>query len=250
MYRKIDIKNWETGEVIFSYACENNTITKTLEEAVKQGVSLAYADLMGVSLIGANLSYANLNNANLFGADLSFTNLSGVNLSYSILKRTELFGTNLSYANLSNAQLSCVNLDDTYYFYNAILDNVKGLNDKCPKEGSFIGWKICYINHRHPYKCCPYIVKLEIPADAKRSSSTSKQCRCSKAKVLEIQKSNGAIVDINTVYSGYDPNFAYKIGEIVEVPDFDNRYWIECSTGIHFFMNREDVINYSYGKKD
>ena len=244
MERNIEITNWKTDEVIFSYACENNTITKTLEEAVKQGVSLAYADLRGANLAGANLSYANLNNANLFGADLSFTNLSDTNLSYSNLKRTELFGTNLSYANLSNVQLSYVNLDDTYFFYNAILDNVKGLNDKCPKEGSFIGWKICYINHRHPYKCCLYIVKLEIPEDAKRSSSTTNRCRCSKAKVLDIQKLNGTKADVDIVYSGYDKNFKYKVGEIVEVPDFDERYWKECSRGIHFFMNKEDAIKY------
>ena len=36
----------------------------------------------------------------------------------------------------------------------------------------------------------------------------------------------------------------YKIGEIVEVKNFDDRFWVECAPGIYFFMNRDDAVKY------
>ena len=203
MENTIDIKNWKTGEVLFSYTCEDNTIGKTVEEAVKQGVSLACA----------NLGYS----------DLSNLNLSNANLSYSRLVKSNLSNSNLDFSDLSNA----------------ILDNVKGLNNQCPKEGSFIGWKKC-----HSSIAGPVIVKLEIPADAKRSSSTTMKCRCDKAKVLDIQKFNGTKAYVNEARSYFNGYFKYRIGEMRQILDFDERYWIECARGIHFFMNREDAVKF------
>lgn len=46
--------------------------------------------------------------------------------------------------------------------------------------------------------------------------------------------------------SKHDSSFVYRIGETVEVTDFDQNRWNECSTGIHFFMNREDAVKYVY----
>ena len=238
MNRKIDITNWKTDEVIFSYTCENNTVKKTVEEAIKQGISLAYANLIGADLAVLNLSYANLNNANLLYANLRNTDLSYVNLQKS----------HLSYCNLSNANLLGADLTGVFGFNeaklnNTILDNIKGLNNQCPKEGSFIGWKkCCYFTPYFNYD--PYIVKLEIPADAKRSSCTGIKCRCDKAKVLEIQNLDGTKADIDEVQSRYNLSFKYKIGKVIEVPDFDERYWIECAPGIHFFIDKEDAIKY------
>ena len=66
MKTRIEIKSiW--GSVLFSYESEDNSIKKTLEEAVKTGANLS----------GANLSRAYLSGANLSGADLSDANLSG-----------------------------------------------------------------------------------------------------------------------------------------------------------------------------
>ena len=236
MKTKIDIKRWDNNDVIFSYKCEDNTIGKTVEEAVKQGVSLAYA----------NLEYTDLSNLNLSNANLSYSRLVKSNLSNSNLYNADLCASDLSEANLFNTNLSNANLHYTYLDFsnlsNAILDNVKGLNVQCPKIGSFIGWKFCIL--LKDTETLPYIVKLEIPVDAKRSSSTGKKCRCSKAKVLKIENLDGTIADIDEVQSWRDPSFKYKIGEIVEVPDFDEHYWKECASGIHFFMNKNDAINY------
>ena len=267
MEKTIEIKRWDNDEVIYSHACENNTIGETVEDAVKNGIDLSYAylshaDLKIIDLSNAKLSYANLSNANLYfvnliGVDLSYADLNNANLYNSNLYKAYLINANLTYTNLCQANLSYANLTNANIrssilssildtteckLTNADLTNIKGLNDQCPKEGSFIGWKKCIDNNNK----IRYIVKLEIPADAKRSSATTNKCRCSKAKVLEIQNIDGTKADVARVFSDYDEFFYYQIGEIIYPNSFDNRYWVECSHGIHFFMNREDAVNYKF----
>jgi len=77
-----------------------------------------------------------------------------------------------------------------------------------------------------------------ITEDAKRSSATTRKCRASKAKVLEI---SGGITEVS---SKWDIHFIYKVGETVEVKDFDENRWNECSTGIHFFLTRKEAEEY------
>lgn len=89
-----------------------------------------------------------------------------------------------------------------------------------------------------------YIVKLEILADALRSSATSRKCRCNKAKVLEIQNIDGSKANIDVVHSTYDSSFQYKTGQIVEEPKYDNNRFNECSKGIHFFINRQKAVDF------
>ena len=108
----------------------------------------------------------------------------------------------------------------------------------CPEEGSFIGFK------KAVYGDKDYIVKLEIPADALRSSATSRKCRCNKAKVLEIQNVDGSKANIDVVHSTCDPSFQYKTGQIVEEPKYDNNRFNECSKGIHFFINRHEAVDF------
>ncbi|MFQ7466481.1 MAG: DUF5758 domain-containing protein, partial [[Clostridium] leptum] len=104
---------------------------------------------------------------------------------------------------------------------------------QCPESGSYIGYK----------KASGLVVELEIPADARRSSATSRKCRASKAKVLSITDINGNPAG-GQVKSNYDPNFVYAIGETVEVTDFDDNRWNECSTGIHHFITRAEAVIY------
>ena len=228
MENTITIRRWDNDEVIFSYTCENNTTCKTVKEAIRQGISLAYtnlshADLKGLDLSNVCLSHADLRNADLFLADLTNANLTDANL-----RCADLYGTKIT------------NVDFT---------NVKGINDQCPKEGSFIAWKKCYSFNDKGIINNKYIVKLEIPADAKRSSSTGIKCRCDKAKVLEIQNLDGTKADIDEVYSIFDKNFSYKIGETVTSDWFDDKFWYECSDGIHFFMIRQNAVDYDFFKK-
>ena len=113
----------------------------------------------------------------------------------------------------------------------------------CPEKGSFIGYKkVCDINDRDKY----YILKLEIPDDAKRNSSIDNECRCNKAKVLEIQNLDGSIAENITKAESLYTNFIYKLGETVEEPKFDECRWHEFTLGIHFFIDKKEAIDYNF----
>lgn len=84
---------------------------------------------------------------------------------------------------------------------------------------------------------------MEIPADALRSSATTRKCRASKAKVVRITDMDGNPAG-DTVPSDYDKTFVYKIGETVEVPNFEKDRWAECAPGIHHFITREEAVQY------
>ena len=67
---------------------------------------------------------------------------------------------------------------------------------------------------------------------------------CSKALVLAIENIDGSDSGLQEIESEFDPCFIYRIGEIVEVPDFDDNRWNECAPGIHFFMDRQNAVEY------
>ena len=56
----IEIKNRYTKEIIFSHDCKENTIKKTVERAIKEKISLSYANLRSADLRSANLRLADL----------------------------------------------------------------------------------------------------------------------------------------------------------------------------------------------
>ena len=195
-----------------------NLIGADLESANLIGVNLSYADLIkadleGANLTGANLSYADLRSANLRGANLKDANLTG----------TDLKGANLTGANLINTNLTSIKYNNITSFFAL----------QCPEKGSFIGYK----------KADDKIIELLITEDSKRSSATTRKCRCSKAKVLSITSLDGK-KSFKKVISDYDSNFIYEVGKIVEVKDFDNNRWQKCSTGIHFFITRDEAVRY------
>lgn len=113
----------------------------------------------------------------------------------------------------------------------------------CPESGSYVGYKKAFAKAKNG-KTLDVIVKLEIPADAKRSSAMSRKCRASKAKVLEI-KSIISKKRFTTAFSSHDNGFKYKVGETVEPTEpFDTNRWHECTSGIHHFITREEAIRY------
>lgn len=176
---------------------------------------LQVADLRGANLWGADLQVADLWGANLRGADLQEADLREADLRVADLRGADLWGANLCEAN-NTPDYACPIC--------------------CPEEGSFIGFKKAYWNNT------PVIVKLQIPAEAKRSSATNSKCRCSKAKVLSITGLNG-VAEFQQATSSYDNDFLYEVGKTVIVDDFDEDRWNECSTGIHFFITRDEAVN-------
>ena len=200
-----------------------------------RGADLCSADLRSADLCSADLHGADLYGADLSGADLRDANLSGANLSSANLSSADLYGADLSGADLRDANLRSADLRDAKNT-DKIAWNVHTAFYplQCPETGSFIGYK----------KAADKIVMLEICADAKRSSATSRKCRCSKAKVLAITNLDGSESGLSKIESDYDKDFIYRVGETVEVPDFDDKRWNECAAGIHFFITRDEAVKY------
>ena len=245
---KISIKNRWTGSILFEYSSVDNTLAKTVLEALKgeanlYGADLREANLYGADLRGADLRGANLREANLYGADLRGADLRGANLRGADLREANLYGADLRGANLRGADLRGANLRGADLreavlceadLREAVLCEAKGTYMACPTDGSFIGWK----------KASGYIVKLQIPEDARRSSAGCEKCRCDKAFVIEIQNIDGSNADIGMICSDHDENFVYAVGATVEVSDFDGDRWNECAPGIHFFIDRRAAVEY------
>ena len=146
-------------------------------------------------------------------------------------ERANLCGANLCDADLRDADLRGANLCGANLLPELL---VKFFPLACPEYGAFIGWK----------KCGEYIVKLKVADTAKRSSAFGRKCRCSEAVVMDIERMNGEPCDVTSVASSYDNDFIYTIGETVRVDNFDKDRTHECAPGIHFFITRQEAVDY------
>lgn len=195
------------------------------------------ANLCKANLCGANLSCARLFCANLSETNLYETDLLRADLRRSNLCEANLLGSNLRSADLRGADLREAKLQEAE-LYGACLwgaTNIPYIPLACPEHGSFTAFE----------KCGEYIVELLIPADAKRSSATTHKCRASYAKVLSITTLDGEIAKTDRIInSDYPSHIIYKVGKYVYPDAFDENRWKECSHGIHFFINRQEAVEY------
>ena len=165
---------------------------------------------------------ADLRNADLRNADLSNAHLSYADLSNAELRYADLSNADLSYADLSNADLR---------YAKNIPPLVEAVTSILP-AGEIVGWKIAH----------GALVKLSIPADARRSNATGRKCRCDKATVLSITKYGE---EVESAISDHDADFVYRVGETVTPDSFDEDRWDVCSHGIHFFITKEEALDYA-----
>ena len=230
-----------TGRTIFELEEENNTIKDTLMAGFRsfadmRNADLRGADLRGADLRGADLRGADISGADLRGADISGADLRGADISDANLRGANLRGADISDANLRGADLRDADISDANLRGATLSEaiNIPFIALSCPSEGTFIGWK----------KVREYLIKLEIPEDAKRCSATTNKCRCDRAKVLSITHliSNKEIID--EIENNNYVRCIYKVGEMVYPDRFDDDRWNECSNGIHFFTDRQEAINY------
>jgi len=206
------------------------------KEAGGERANLSYADLSSAylhsaDLHSANLSYADLSSADLRSADLRYANLSYAdlryaNLSYADLRSADLRSANLSSADLRYANLRSANLGDFKYLHYFLL---------CPDR--------CFIIYKKVKG--PFILTLKVAKSAQRINHLgSRKLRVSKAKVLEAHTLDWKNTDQKEFNSNHDSNFIYKIGEVVEVKDFDPDFREECSRGIHGYLTKQEAIEY------
>jgi len=163
----------------------------------------------------------------------------------AIFNNVEFNGSNFNHIDFNKFDMRrCSFNEDTF----DICKNIPYIPMTCPEEGSFIAYKKVLTNIYGSLKNSTAIAVLEIPADAKRSSGAgTRKCRCNKAKVLRFEDMDGNVLNEFTKgYSYYDGGFIYHVGEYAAEEDFDDDRWEQCSTGIHFFMNRQEAINYIF----
>lgn len=177
----------------------------------------------GTTFAGASFDKCNFEDANCYGA---------------IFRDTAFWNTNLTNVRMYEADFT--NAD----FTNCKLDNIKydectcGIALACPEKGAFTAFKKAEL-----YNGDYCIVELQVPADALRSSATTRKCRVSKAKVVAVYKMDGKSIKQNA-YSLHTKSFVYKIGKMVEVKNFDKNRWNECAPGIHCFITKREAEHY------
>ena len=222
---------------------------------------ISYADLQGANLSQTDISEANLTLTYLSGANLREAYLGGTCLRNADLRDADLRGAKLRRADLRGAHLRMADLRDAD-LRGAILTDADLSGAKlpdpdvmnsicpsvCPEKGAFIGWKKADVILPADgvfIRRVDAIVKLQIPEHALRSSATSRKCRCNKAAVLDIQSLDGESLPKGTiVYSHHNSTFTYTVGQKIWIKDFDDDRWNECSTGIHFFITRQEAVDY------
>lgn len=173
----------------------------------------------------------------LHGADFCGHNLRVRNFAHTNLRGADLRSADLTYASLYGADLTGVRVDTLTNWHGADLRKAIGVPHipmVCPSDGPFIGWKLASTDGPKPV-----LVKLLIPADARRVSGTTRSCRCDKALVLDIEGAEEA-------YSTNDSNLRYKAGEYVYPDKFTEDRWDNYGHGIYFFIDREEALNYEW----
>lgn len=202
----MDLTGWDLQNIDFTLSEFRNVILN--------GVNLQNSSIENALLDGCPMKHANLRRANMRTASMRYCDMSGCHI-----EGADLFGAVLEHAVLTEITSD----EETQWF-----------RMHCPETGPILGYKKC-VNDR--------LVQLLIPADAKRTSATLPSCRCNKAKVLTI-KSFDSSEEYTEAWSLVDENFVYRKGEWVEVPDFNEDRWMDSTTGIHFWMTREEAIGY------
>jgi len=210
------------------------------------GVSGKRANLQGENLAGVNLQNEILRDANLVRTNLQGANLTGANLQWAILEDANLVGANLQNAllrdanfwgaNLQNADLRGVDLRD------AILEGTNLDGAILPQNWQIVP-PVGQAFTTFKKVVGGVILELLIPGSAQRTSSLiGRKCRANEALVVGVVR--GAANNTGIYESLYRMDFTYEVGKMASEPAFNPDIRVECTTGIHFFMTKEEAISY------
>ena len=126
--------------------------------------------------------------------------------------KADLSETDLSEANLSEADLS----GEENFRLGKVLDEPL-IGYKKTREG--------------------VVITAEIPAGAIVFSINGSKCRTNRAKITDMDGHE-------VLHSRYDYFFEYRLGQEIEIKDFNLMYNVECASGFHFFRTKEEAENY------
>ncbi|MGL5439240.1 MAG: pentapeptide repeat-containing protein [Filifactoraceae bacterium] len=213
---RIDRKNEKhIGEDFSNSNLRNMDFTGSdFEKCTFCGTDFTNSKLRNVRAEGCSFENANFSNAIISGGSFRYANLKNANFS----------GTVCNYALFEYAELDGITTDEY----------TRNFGLRCPIKGAFIGYKKCEDGR---------IVTLLILEESLRTSATWRACRTNKAKVLKVESMDERVT-YKEAYSLAKEGFCYKVGEVVEVEDFNTDRWIDSTTGIHFFMTKEEARGY------
>lgn len=147
---------------------------------------------------------------------------------YCIILKCDFEGAKLSHLN-QNIFFHCDEIELNFGKLVGIMNSIEHSKD-------LIGWKKCMINDINVPAGTTGIVKLLIPAAAKKVTPYGEnKHRAEYAVVLE--------APANAV-SWYNSDFKYIEGHTIKPDSFDGNLWRTCTYGIHFFLTREEAVNY------
>ena len=276
-----DLHNVDMRGANLKYVCLNKA---NLSGANLYNANLDSADLTMADIINTNLNEANMDGAYLTCAFIRSSSLRNANLTETKFDCAMLFDVKFCKSDLHLSSFRCASIDDCNFneasledacldccsifsssfiqtdMTGVFIDNIAGFYPRykdifdraknvyhvpveCPTHGSFIGWK--KIAKDKNGKTTEYLVKLEIPEDAKRTSIKYGKCKCSKAMVLGIYNLDGTAVKFKSIINNSFgvKTTRYTIGKMVYPDSYDDiRY--TCSNGIYFFADREVALNY------
>ena len=195
-----------------------------LTDADLSGANLTGSNFTGAYLYGSNFTGSNFTGAYLYGSNLTGSNFTGANLTGANLRCANLTGANLTGADLTGADLTYANLTNT------ILDE----KEQC-RKGIVLTEPMTVYKKSDEGK----IITLEMPIGAKVFSINNNKRRTNKAKVIDMQGET-------ELSSMHDNSFKYHVGDEIDIIDFDDNYNVECSTGIHFFLTRDEAESFEY----
>ena len=150
-------------------------------------------------------------------ADLRDKNLSGLSLDGARLDGASLVGARLDRASLDRASLVGARLvgAEKIRLGQILTEPMTGY--KKTKEGM--------------------VITAEIPAGAIVFCINGKKCRTNRAKITDM-------AGHDVLHSQYDKSFEYRLGQEINIKDFNLMYNVECASGFHFFRTREEAENY------
>ena len=203
-------------------------------------------DLSGWDMSNMNLRRATFDNCNLNGTDFHDSmmdhvafydcDIRNMKLNRCKVRGASFRGNDMEGIDLSGANIYAAVLEDASNQDKVIIDDdTRWYKMRCPEEGPFIAWKCCTELR---------VVQMLVPADAKRCMATMETGRVSKVKVLSI-KSIDETKSWDWAQSTVDPDFYYEVGKWLEPANgFQEDRWKDSSAGIHFFLERQQCVDY------
>lgn len=193
------------------------------------------------TLYRTNMKYAVFQNCTFEDCYLEYADVSESEFVNTAFIMCSCHCANFAFAKFTDTSFTNCNTDymcvDNTNFSGNMVNPAVPLD--CPETGSFIGWKKVFTDFDFETS---FLVELEIPEDAKKSSALGSKCRCDKAKVLSITNIYTG-EKVSEVVSAYYA-CKYTVGEMVYPDSFDENRWNECTHGIHFFMNDSEAFHY------